>query len=197
MCFRLLHQRKRRDMMQFIYGLVTRSSWRERTRSPHRRAGLTKLHNRLSPLCMRQPSLSPFTYVGFRFSAVKLVSQGEACCRFGTVACLVHRLFCGYLLELSALCTGSRTYTARRVSGPAGSTPAALTNQFFTPQSGLANGPEWAALKKHRQRYTPAIAFPDLAEVLDELTAVTVELTQTGSESARYAHLVPFVSKQQ
>lgn len=53
-----------------IFGLVTRSSWRERTRSPHRRAGLTKLHNRLSPLCMRQPSLSPFTYVGFRVFAV-------------------------------------------------------------------------------------------------------------------------------
>lgn len=53
-----------------IHGLVTRDSWIERTRSPHRRAGLTKLHDRLSPSCMRQPSLSPFTYVGFCFSAV-------------------------------------------------------------------------------------------------------------------------------
>lgn len=52
-----------------IHGLVTRDSSHKRTRSPHRRAGLTKLHDRCAPSCMRQPSLSPFTYVGFCFSA--------------------------------------------------------------------------------------------------------------------------------
>ena len=168
-------------MMRNIYGLVTRSSCLERTRSPHRRAGLTKLHNRLDPLCMRQPSLSPFTYVGFRVFAVRLVSRPvtqwlESWADFGR-----------YAAELQQNSIGES-----RVRVPPG-----LLTSLYTPQSGLANGPEWAALKKHRQRYTPAIAFPDLAEVLDELTAVTVELTQTGSESARYAHLVPFVSKQQ
>jgi hypothetical protein len=52
-----------------IHGLVIRDSSERRTRSPHRRAGLTKLHDRVLPSCMRQPSLSPFTYVGFGVSA--------------------------------------------------------------------------------------------------------------------------------
>lgn len=52
-----------------IHGLVIRDSSERRTRSPHRRAGLTKLHDRVLPSCMRQPSLSPFTYVGFRVFA--------------------------------------------------------------------------------------------------------------------------------
>jgi len=32
-----------------------------------------------------------------------------------------------------------------------------FTNQFYTPQSGIANGPEWAALKKHWHRTHPRI----------------------------------------
>lgn len=52
-----------------IHGLVTRDSSEQRTRSPHRRAGLTKLQDGVQPSCTRQPSLSPFTYVGFVLSS--------------------------------------------------------------------------------------------------------------------------------
>ena len=50
-----------------IHGLVIRDSSYRRTRSPHRRAGLTKLQDGDMPSCMRQPSLSPFAYEGFAF----------------------------------------------------------------------------------------------------------------------------------
>ncbi len=52
-----------------IHGLVIRDSTYLRTRSPHRRAGLTKLQDGDTPSCKRQPSLSPFTYEGFGVSA--------------------------------------------------------------------------------------------------------------------------------
>ena len=50
---------------EIIHGLVIRDSSDKRTRSPHRRAGLTKLQDWCQPSCMRQPSLSPVTYEGF------------------------------------------------------------------------------------------------------------------------------------
>ena len=52
---------------------------------------------------------------------------GQEWARFDAVALGVHRLFCGYLLELSALCTGSRAYTAGCVRGQLGETPRLLT----------------------------------------------------------------------
>ena len=48
-----------------IRGLVTRDSSTKRTRSPHRRAGLTKLRVPVVAAPKWQPSLSPFTYEGF------------------------------------------------------------------------------------------------------------------------------------
>jgi hypothetical protein len=38
----------------------------------------------------------------------------------------------------------------------------------ITPQSGLANGPEWAALKKHYRMRTTDACVPDLVEVLEQ-----------------------------
>lgn len=51
-----------------IHGMVPRDSSNQQTRSPHRRAGLTKLQDGDWPSCTRPPSLSPFTYVGFVLS---------------------------------------------------------------------------------------------------------------------------------
>lgn len=45
----------------------------------------------------------------------------------------------------------------------------------FTPQSGLANGPKWAALKKHRQRNTPATSRPAFLSGTEQDQRITVE----------------------
>lgn len=49
-----------------------------------------------------------------------------------------------------------------------GCDPSAAVNGFFhlrDPQSGLANGPEWAALKKHRHSIHPETVRTNLIEV--------------------------------
>lgn len=51
------------------------------------------------------------------------------------------------------------------------SRPATITKRLqsrITPQSGLANGPEWAALKKHYRMRTTDACVPDLVEVLEQ-----------------------------
>ena len=63
-----------------IHGLVIRDSTHLRTRSPHRRAGLTKLQDGDAPSCMRQPSLSPFTYEGFGVSATPVPHTTARAC---------------------------------------------------------------------------------------------------------------------
>ncbi len=149
-----------------IHGLVIRDSF-------HTAKPQNPLGSGLRQCCLQ--GYGPFRYaatkpkarspMGFLLFRVPWLVKGRrVAVRHGCT--LVHRLFCGYLLELSAMLQQARTYTAGCVRGLAGSTPAPLTNQGVTRQGASANSLHGLNPRNTGTRYLREIAEQPVREGL-------------------------------
>lgn len=84
-------------------------------------------------------------------------------------------LRCAGLYKTDGACVSSPEVVTKPSPYTSGAFCLVITQ---TPQSGLANGPKWAALKKHRQRNTPASSRPAFLSGTEQDQSITVE---TGS----------------